>query len=438
MITPNETSQKLLDFIKSSPSSFHAAATAAKKLDEQSFVRLDESAEWTLDKGGKYYVTRNSSAILAFVIPDEPDGGFMIAAAHDDSPSFKLKPNLELDGPDGYTRINAERYGGAMLDTWFDRPLSVAGRVILRETDGGRTRFTEKLVDFDRDLVMIPHVAPHMMNPADMKSNLAVDLVPLYGIGAKGKFLASLAELAGADEDKIAAYDLFLYNRQNQSIWGADNEFISSPKLDDLQCVFCALEAICDAEAKTSIPVMYISDNEEVGCVSRQGANSDLLSFTLARISRALGRSESEHMRALASSMMMSADNAHAVHPNHAELADPTHRPHMNKGIVMKYNSALLYTSDSLSGAIMTEICRRENVPLQLFCNRSDIRGGSTLGVASSTQLSVMSVDVGIAQLAMHSSYETAGSLDTGYMINAMRGFYQSSLSVSYNHVELI
>ena len=325
-----------------------------------------------------------------------------------------------------------------MLDTWFDRPLSVAVRVILRETDGGRTRFTEKLVDFDRDLVMIPHVAPHMMNPADMKSNLAVDLVPLYGIGAKGKFLASLAELAGADEDKIAAYDLFLYNRQNQSIWGADNEFISSPKLDDLQCVFCALEAICDAKAKTSIPVMYISDNEEVGCVSRQGANSDLLSFTLARISRALGRSESEHMRALASSMMMSADNAHAVHPNHSELADPTHRPHINKGIVMKYNSALLYTTDSLSGAIMTEICRRENLPLQLFCNRSDIRGGSTLGAASSTQVSVMSVDVGIAQLAMHSSYETAGSLDTGYMISAMRGFYQSSLSVSYNHVELV
>ena len=182
---------------------------------------------------------------------------------------------------------------------------------------------------------------------------------------------------------------------------------------------------------------MYISDNEEVGCVSRQGANSDLLSFTLARISHALGRSESEHMRALASSMMMSADNAHAVHPNHAELADPTHRPHMNKGIVMKYNSALLYTSDSLSGAIMTEICRRENLPLQLFCNRSDIRGGSTLGVASSTQVSVMSVDVGIAQLAMHSACECFARSDYDELVSGLTAYYSSDILFTEEGIKL-
>jgi aspartyl aminopeptidase len=425
-INIGHTNIGLLNFIKESPSPFHAIDNIKKELKESGFTELLEKDRWKITPGGKYFVTRNLSSLIAFRMPEKLCGGFMIAAAHSDSPTFKIKDIPELDGPENYVRINTERYGGMILDSWFDRPLSAAGRLLVRENG----KISTKLVSIDHDLLMIPHVSAHMMNPNDgFKYNPACDLVPLYGLSnAKGSFMKKIAEAASVKTEDILGHDLYLVNRQPQAIWGAENEFISSPKLDDLQCVYSALRAILAANEGTSIPVLFISDNEEVGSQTKQGAGSTFLFDTLTRLNAEFGRTDLDYRCMIASSMLLSADNAHAVHPNHAELADPTHRPKLNGGVVMKYNASQLYTTDAVSAAVFREICSRANVPLQLFANRSDMRGGSTLGNISNTQVSLNSVDIGIAQLAMHSSYETAGALDTGYMIRAMAKFFETTL----------
>ncbi|MBQ8508847.1 MAG: M18 family aminopeptidase [Clostridia bacterium] len=417
-----KTTQNLLAFIQKSPSTFHAVANMAAALEKSGGVRLDESRAWTLTPGKNHFVTRNGSSIIAFRLPEMWQGGFMITAAHSDSPTFKIKDIPELESS-LYTRLNTERYGGMILDSWFDRPLSVAGRLIVRTERG----VASKLVDVGRDLCMIPHVAIHMMNPNEgLKYNPATDLMPLLGDGsAKGSFLQTVADAAEVDVNDILGHDLFLYNRQEPSIWGAAEEYISSPKLDDLQCAWSSLEAFLAAGENSACDVMFVADNEEVGSVSRQGAGSDFLSDTLRRICNALGE---DCRQKAASSLLLSADNAHAVHPNHGELHDPTHRPRMNGGVVMKFNAAQRYTTHGVSAALFREICRRADVPVQVFANRSDLRGGSTLGNISNSQVSLMAVDIGLAQLAMHSSYETAGALDTGYMVSAMKQFFQTSL----------
>ncbi|MCI8388305.1 MAG: M18 family aminopeptidase [Clostridiales bacterium] len=432
----NKATSGLLEFINKSPSSFHAIKNIKDTLNNAGYTELFESDKWVCQPGGKYYVTRNSSSIIAFRVPEEFHGGFMITASHSDSPTFKVKSNAEMDGPENYVRINTERYGGMILDSWFDRPLSVAGRVIVRDGDGG---LASKLVYVDRDLLMIPHVAVHMLNPNNgMTYNPASDLVPLYALSnAKGSFIKVVAEAAGVDPSDILEHELYLVNRQPQSVWGAENEFISSPKLDDLQCAYSSFASFIESNTGSSIPVLYISDNEEVGCVTKQGAGSTFLYDTLTRINAALGGTPEDYLRLIASSMLLSADNAHAVHPNHAELADPTHRPRINGGIVMKYSAAQLYMTDAISAALFDEICRIADVPLQKFFNRSDIRGGSTLGVASTRQVAINTVDIGIAQFAMHSSYETAGSLDTEYMVRAMKVFYESTLEMRGDSIKL-
>ena len=329
-------------------------------------------------------------------------------------------------------------------------------------------RIVEKLVSVDDDLLIIPHVAIHMLKSNDgIVYNPAQDLVPLFGLAGpdekpQGSLMKIVAEAAGVDPDNILSHDLFLVNRQRQSVWGRSKEFISSPKLDDLQCAFSAFEAFTDSESDNltnsghSIPVMFVADNEEVGSATMQGAGSTFLADTLLRVTSALevcgakcdcfgayctnsaGNSIAAYRRMLASSMLLSADNAHAVHPNHPELADPTHRPRLNGGVVIKYNAAQLYTTDSYSSAIFLEMCKKAGVPTQMFCNRSDIRGGSTLGSISNTKVPLHAVDIGVAQLAMHSSYETCGAFDTGHMINAMKEFFSSSILVKNGSVEIV
>ncbi len=419
------TVQKLINFINQSPSSFHAVENMRNILDKAGFTMLSESEAWKIEKGGKYYVTRNRSSIIAFRVPSElQTPKFMIAAAHSDSPAFKIKDTPELDGASVYTRINTERYGGMILDSWFDRPLSVAGRLMIR--DGAK--ITTRLVNVERDLLLIPHIAIHMQNPNNgITYNPASDLVPLYGeASAKGSFMKLIAEAAEASTDDIISHELFLYNRQPASIWGAQNEFISAPRLDDLECAFSAVSALSDCEEGGSIAVMYIADNEEVGSLTKQGAGSTFLRDILSRICDTLG---GDIRIAAANSMLMSADNAHAVHPNNPSLADPTHRPRLNGGVVLKYNASQLYTTDALSSAVFREICRTAEVPLQVFANRSDMRGGSTLGNISNGQVSMSAVDIGLPQLAMHSSYETAGVSDLDCMIRAMRAFFKAELS---------
>lgn len=460
----NTPSVRLLDFIRSSPSCYHAIDNIRRKLIEKGYIELSEGEDWSVEVGGKYFVTRNSSSIIAFRIPERVVGGFMVVASHSDSPTFRVKPNPELSGPENYVRLNTERYGGMILDSWFDRPLSVAGRIMVRENG----RIVEKLVSVDDDLLIIPHVAIHMLKSNDgIVYNPAQDLVPLFGLAGpdekpQGSLMKIVAEAAGVDPDNILSHDLFLVNRQRQSVWGRSKEFISSPKLDDLQCAFSAFEAFTDSESDNltnsghSIPVMFVADNEEVGSATMQGAGSTFLADTLLRVTSALevcgamcdcfgayctnsaGNSIAAYRRMLASSMLLSADNAHAVHPNHPELADPTHRPRLNGGVVIKYNAAQLYTTDSYSSAIFLEMCKKVGVPTQMFCNRSDIRGGSTLGSISNTKVPLHAVDIGVAQLAMHSSYETCGAFDTGYMINAMKEFFSSSLLVKNGSVEIV
>ncbi len=415
---------EMLSFIKASPSPFHAVENITSTLKNNGYSELFEGEGWEIVRGGKYFVTRNGSSAIAFAVPEKCEAPkFMVVASHSDSPTFKLKDAPELNG--AYTRINTERYGGMILDSWLDRPLSVAGRVMVRAKDGISTR----LVNVDRDLLLIPHVAIHMENPNEGKAyNPATDMVPLYGsAAAKGSFMSLVADAAGVLAQDVISHELFLYNRTAPSVWGAENEYISSPRLDDLECAYSSLVAMCDSECTGAVKVMFVADNEEVGSGTKQGADSTFLRDVLSRICDSLG---GDIRIAAAQSMMLSADNAHAVHPNNPSLSDSAHAPEMNKGIVIKYNAAQNYTTDAVSAAVFREICARADVPVQVFANRSDKRGGSTLGNISNAQVSMSAVDIGLAQLAMHSSYESAGASDVEYMITAMEKFYETELTV--------
>ncbi len=417
----NNTEQ-LLSFIARSPSCFHVCENLAQMYRAAGMTELTENdLEKKLVAGNGYFVRRNGSSILAFRVPQTMPDGFMITASHSDSPTFKIKDAAEMQTAGLYVRLNTERYGGMIPSTWLDRPLSVAGRLLCRTEDG---RIAAKLVNVDRDLLLIPNVAPHMARITEY--NPACDLVPLYGaLAEKDTFLQTVADAAGVKKKDILSFDLYLYNRMQGTIWGAANEFISSPKLDDLQCAYSSAAALCAAKPISGVmPVCAVFDNEEVGSQSRQGAASTFLSDILHRVIAAVGGTEADYCRAVAGSFMVSADNAHAVHPNHPEFADPTHRPAMNGGIVIKHNASQKYTTDAVSAAIFETICCHADVPTQHFYNRSDMAGGSTLGNISQSQVSLHTVDIGMAQLAMHSSYETAGAKDTTYLIRALTVFF--------------
>lgn len=423
-----ETVHQLFDFITSSPSPFHAVWNMKQRLESEGYEQLLESQNWELKEGGKYYVIRNGSSILAFRIPKTDFQGFQIMASHSDSPSFKIKENPEMEVEGHYVKLNVEKYGGMLCAPWLDRPLSVAGRLVVREGN----RLVTKLVSVDRDLALIPNLAIHMNREANdgYKYNAQKDMLPLYGMGCeKGTFLKQIAEAAGVHAENIVGSDLFLYNRMEGSIWGAEEEFISIGNLDDLQCAFASLQAFLAAEDGGSIPVHCVFDNEEVGSSTKQGAASTFLLDTLQRINEGLGRTNGQYHQALASSFMLSADNAHAVHPNQADKTCPTNRPYPNGGVVIKYSANQKYTTDGMAAAIFTRICEEAEVPYQTFLNRSDLPGGSTLGNISNTQVALNTVDIGLAQLAMHSPYETGGVKDTNYLIRAAKKFYETSVT---------
>ena len=416
--------EAMLQFIEESPTAFHAAAHVEALLLENGFEKLENLAEGALVPGGSYYTMQNGSAVLAVKIPENPAKGFRIAASHSDSPSFKIKENPEMSVNGAHVKLNVERYGGMILSTWFDRPLSVAGRMIIRKNG----KILEKLVNIDRDLVMIPSLAIHMNRDINggYHYNVQKDMLPLYsGNGEKGNFMRMLAEEAEVRPEDILGHDLFLYNRMPGTIWGSRNEFVSSPRLDDLQCAFASLEGFLQADKKKNITVHCVLDNEEVGSTTKQGAASTFLKDVLFRINLALGGDQETYLMALAESFMISADNAHALHPNYTDKADPVNRPVMNGGIVIKYNANQKYCTDGISTAIFKELCREAEVPYQTFVNRSDIAGGSTLGNISNTQAAMNTVDIGLPQLAMHSAYETAGVKDTESLIRAAKVFYR-------------
>lgn len=421
---PKMTTEGLLAFLKSSPSPFHAVEQIAERLTNAGFVRLWEGDKWTLTPGQGYFVTRNGSSLIAFAIPKEPSPTMMLTASHTDSPTYKLKKPTELDAFGKYTRLSTECYGGMLHYPWFDRPLSVAGRLILSQ-DG---KLSTKTVYIDRDILLIPSVAPHMKNSnSGFAPNAAVDLVPLFG-GRDAKLLPLLAESAGVPAEAIVDHDLYLVARTPGVIWGANEEFFSSPRIDNLQCAYGTLMGFLTAgvQEKGAIGVYSVFDNEETGSSTKQGAGSLFLRDTLERLCEGLGF---DLRQVLASSFFVSADNGHARHPNHPELSDGDHCPHMNEGVVIKANAAQKYTTDGMSAAIFREICQRADVPTQVFYNRSDMGGGSTLGSIANTTVAAYTVDIGMAQLAMHSVYETGGVSDTGYLIQAIAQLYRTTLS---------
>ena len=412
---------QLKTFLDRAHSVYHATAALAQMLEQAGYSRLSEAASWTLLPGGKYYLTRGGTALLAFRIPQGTPNGFLMSASHADRPTFKVKENGELAGK--YTRLATEKYGGMLMGTWMDRPLSIAGRVLVATPTGAQSR----LVDIDRDLMLMPNVAIHMNRQANdgYKWNPAADTLPLLGgKDGAGKLQQLIEEAAGG---KVLGQDLYLYIRQKASVWGVEEEFISSAALDDLQCAWCCTQGFLKAQPGQSVPVLCVFDSEEVGSGSLQGADSRLLESALSRICRAMGWDQ-EQM--LSQSFMVSADNAHALHPNHPEFADPNNAPVLNGGVVVKFSANQRYTSDGASAAIFRTVCQRAGVPVQTYCNRADIPGGSTLGNISISHVSVLSVDIGLPQLAMHSCYETAGVRDVEHLVNAMTAYYGSSLTI--------
>ena len=421
--------QNLIEFLDASHSVYHAAAFLASRLESAGYVRLSEADSWDLVPGGRYYLVRGGTAVLAFRIPNTEPKGFMLSASHSDRPTFKVKENGEVCGT--YTKLLVERYGGMLIAPWLDRPLSIAGRVTVETEEGIETR----LVDIDKDLLLIPNVAIHMNREVNdgYKWNPAVDTLPLVGSKeAAGKLQALLEQEAGG---KILGHDLFLYPRQKSTVWGVADEFISSTVLDDLECAWGCTQGFLRAEATASVPVLCVFDSEEVGSGSVQGAASMLLPDVLRRICEVCGWNADT---LLAQSFMVSADNAHAVHPNHPELADPTNAPVMGKRIVLKHNANLMYCTDGVSGAVFRKVCAKAEVPVQTYHNRADIPGGSTLGRISLGKVSVLTADIGLPQLAMHSSYETAAVADVAALEDAMTAFYGTYLEATENGFKVL
>ena len=424
----DKRTKALISFLDASHSVYHAAAYLADTLESAGYCKLSEGESWALAPGGKYYLTRGGTAVLAFRIPEEAPKGFLISASHSDRPTFKVKENPELVG--AYTRLSTEKYGGMLIAPWLDRPLSVAGRVMVETPNGAESR----LVDIDKDLFMIPNVAIHMNRSANdgYKWNPAVDTLPLVGgKDAKGKLNKLLTKAAGG---KILGSDLYLYIRQKASVWGVEQDYISAMALDDLQCAWSCTQGFLKAENCGSIPMLCVFDSEEVGSSSVQGAASRLLEATIGRICKALNLDEQV---LLSNSFMVSADNAHALHPNHPELADGNNAPVVNGGLVLKFNANLRYTTDGLSAAVFRKICDKAGIPVQTYCNRADIPGGSTLGNISLSQVSIPSVDIGLPQLAMHSCYETAGVQDSLYLEDAMAAYYSSDLQLKDGNFQI-
>ena len=411
----------LMSFLGRSPSRYHAVANLCEELEAAGYTRRTEGETRPMAPGGKYFVTRGGSALLAFRIPRADFTGFMISASHSDAPTFRIKENAELNGPEGYVRLNAERYGGMLCAPWLDRPLTVAGRALVKRGDTIQAR----LVYVDKDLLMIPSVAIHMNRNANdgFKYDPKCDMVPLMGINLeKGAFRAIVAQAAGCAAEDILGTDLYLCLRQKGLAWGAEDQFISAPGLDDLQCAWGCFRGFMAAEDSASVPIYALMDNEEVGSHTRQGAGGTFLIDWMKRVCGSMGR---DWLSAVANSFLVSADNAHAVHPNHPEYADPTHRPVMNGGVVIKHG--VRYATDGVACAVFSALCERAGVPTQHFANRSDLPGGGTLGLIANTHVSINAVDIGLAQLAMHSCFETAGAKDTDYLIQAMTAFYNAS-----------
>lgn len=416
--------EKMMSMLEKSYSQFHAARNIKEELMENGFEELSESSKFNLVPGHKYFVMRNGSSIIAFKLPENPSKQFKITATHTDSPTFKIKPN-PVKRYKNIASLNCEPYGGGIYYSFFDRPLTLAGRVFVKNGESVEPR----LLYIDEDLCYIPSLCIHMNRNVNssFEANPARDTIPMLGeLPEDFSFNEFLSEKLGDEE--VVSYDLYLASREKPTLVGLNKEFVSSPKLDDLSAAYTALFGFLKAEDEKAIDVYASFDNEEVGSLTKQGANSDFLKHTLGRIAESLCWNKEDKFQALANSVMLSIDNAHANHPNRPEVSDPTTDVRLNGGIVIKYNANQSYTSDALSSSIVKILCKKNNLPYQEYTNRNDLRGGSTLGNISNSEVSLTTVDIGIAQLAMHSSNEIMGAKDVDHMINLVDSFYSSSI----------
>ena len=420
--------QELLNFIYQSPTAYNAIETIKKYLKEEGFIELHESNRFNLETGKNYFVTRNGTSLIAFKLPKTINNyGFNIVASHSDSPTYKVKPNYDIK-TGVYHKLSVEPYGGMIHSSWFDRPLSLAGRAIVKEGN----KIETKEVNIDYPLLSITNVPIHMNRTINdgYKYNAAIDLQPLLTQEIeKFDLYELLANELNIVKENIINFDLYLCLKEKGYVYGLNKEYFASPRIDDLQCAFTSLKGFIDSNNKNNINVYACFDNEEVGSGTRQGADSSFLEDTLRRVNSALNFDEPKYLEAIASSFLVSADNAHAIHPNHPELFDGLNNVKMNGGIVIKNNASQSYATDGLSASLFVEILKDANIPYQFYTNRADIRGGSTLGNISNSHVSILSLDIGLAQLAMHSSNETAGVKDNEYAINAFKAFYSTSIT---------
>lgn len=420
----------LLQYLNDSPTAFHAVENAAAILKENGFQELKETESWALEKGGRYFIVKNSSAVIAFTVGtgDLNKEGFRIIGAHTDSPSLKVKPGDCTVTPDGYVKVNVEIYGGAILQTWFDRPLALAGRLVVKENGALR----EKLVRIDKPVFMIPNLCIHFNR--DMKEkgacNKQTEILPLLSMKEddmeKEDYLpALLEEETGIEKGNVVDYELYLYEYQKGILTGKKQEFISASRIDDLSMVYAGLTALTHAQAQAGCQVLAAFDNEEVGSTTAQGANSGLLLHLLNRICKNLGLTDEGYFQAVANSTSISADLAHAVHPNYSDKHDAESRPVLGGGPVIKYSASQRYATTAMSAAYFMHACERAGVPCQKFVNRNDIVGGSTIGPALSGLTTIPTVDMGAPILAMHSIREFGAAADMEYTRRAFLAYYE-------------
>lgn len=429
------TNEKILSMLSTSYSTFHVVENIKKELIHAGFISLEEKENYHLELGKNYFVTRNDTSIIAFKLPETlTDLHMQISATHNDSPTFKIKPN-PIKKSFNLIQLNTEPYGGGIYNTWFDKPLSFAGRVYIKKEN----KILSRLVNVDEDLLLIPNVCIHMNRTINSGYNYnpAIDTLPILGEYEDDFDFNDYLLKQCHEEGKVLSYDLTLYNRQKPTFLGLRKEFLSSPREDNLTATYSALLGFLDSDPK-AIAVYASFDNEEVGSLTKQGANSTFLEDNLKRIILCLDGKEDDFQKAMAESMMISIDNAHANHPNHPELSDKTTDVEMNKGIVIKYNANQSYTSDALSSSVVKSLCEENGIPYQEYTNRSDLRGGSTLGNLSESQVSITTVDIGIAQLAMHSSYEILGIKDLQYMKDFTEKFFSSSILFTGSDVTIL
>ena len=422
----------LLAFIDRSPTPFHAVAESARRLEARGFSRASEREVWELSPGDRRIVTRGEGSLVAFEVGSvaPAEGGFRIVGAHTDSPNLRIKPRPDL-AKEGYRQLGVEPYGGVLLHTWLDRDLSLAGRVTLREGDATRS----VLLDFERALLRVPNLAIHLqrgVNKDGVKLNAQQHLVPVTGLEDAPPLPELVAAelraqgLADVSAEALLAFDLMAYDVQPAAVIGARGEFVAASRLDNLASCHAGLAALVSAEpSPRATRVLVLYDHEEVGSRSSRGAAGPLLAEVLERVVAATKGAEPQGLpRALAGSCLVSADMAHAVHPNYADKHEPQHRPVVGGGPVLKQNVNQAYASDAETGGLFELLCREAGVALQHFVSRSDLGCGSTIGPITAARVGIPTVDVGNPMLSMHSCREMAGSADVAPMIEVLRRFY--------------